>query len=259
MYWSGTTAVLESKMSNTIEFIDEFFGLLKEAYDMEFKPGPDRREAFSFASAEYEKGTDITEAVESFVEAFGKTLESATLESTQASDDLKATPKTEESDEDAEARKDAQAVRTAAKGKKKAKKAAKKKVTKKVAKKAAAKKVTKKVAKKVAKKTAKKKATGTRGPSKAMQAYHAFIEWGEGGICLDNATKHDVAVAKAEADKEAAITAIQEALDTKRNNAGTYLSRFRRNDLPAKSGRRNIQTGLRPGLNPGQSNQESES
>jgi hypothetical protein len=213
-------------MSNTIEFIDEFFGLLKEAYDMEFKAGPDRREAFSFASAEYEKGTDITDAVESFVEAFGKSLSAATLESTQASDDLKATPKTEESDEDLEAREDAKAVRTAAKAKKKAKKAAKKKVTKKVAKKAAAKTVTKKVAKKVAKKTAKKKATGTRGPSKAMQAYHAFLAWGEGD--------HDVAVTKAEADKEAAITAIQEALDTNRNNAGTYLSRFRRNDLPAK-------------------------
>lgn len=209
-------------MGNTIEFIDEFFGLLKEAYDMEFKAGPDRREAFGFASAEYEKGTDITEAVEAFVEAFGKTLKSATLESTQAAEDLKAAPKTTESDEDAEARKDAIVVRTAAKAKKKAKKAAKKKVVKKTAKKAAAKTVTKKVAKK----TAKKKATGTRGPSKAMQAYNAFIQWGEGD--------HDEAVTKAEADKEAAITAIQEALETNRNNAGTYLSRFRRNDLPAK-------------------------
>ncbi len=84
----------------------------------------------------------------------------------------------------------------------------------------------KKVVKKKAKGKAKAKSTGTRGPSKAMQAYHAFIEWGEGD--------HDVAVTKAEADKEAAITAIQEALDTNRNNAGTYLSRFRRNDLPAK-------------------------
>jgi len=209
-------------MGNTIEFIDEFFGLLKEAYDMEFKPGPDRREAFGFASAEYEKGTDITEAVEAFVEAFGKTLEAVTLESAQAAEDLKATPKTPESDEDLEAREDAKAVRKAAKAKKKAKKAAKKKV----AKKAAAKTVTKKVAKKVAKKTAKKKATGPRGPSKAMQAYDAFLAWGEGD--------HDVAVTKAEADKEAAITAIQEALETNRNNAGTYLSRFRRNDLPAK-------------------------
>ena len=214
-------------MGNTIEFIDEFFGLLKEAYDMEFKPGPDRREAFTFASAEYEKGTDITEAVESFVEAFGKSLEAATLESTQAATDLETAPKTEESDEDAEARKDAIVVRTSAKAKKKAKKAAKKKVAKKTAKKTAGKPTTtKKVAKKVAKKTAKKKATGTRGPSKAMQAYNAFIQWGEGN--------HDEAVTKAEADKEAAITAIQEALDTNRNNAGTYLSRFRRGDLPAK-------------------------
>ena len=212
-------------MSNTIEFIDEFFGLLKDAYDMEFKPGPDRREAFSFASTEYEKGTDITEAVEAFVEAFGKSLEAVTLESAQAAEDLQSAPKVQDTDEEIAVKAATAEVRKN-QGKKKAKKKAAKKVTKKVTKKAASKKVTKKVAKKVAKKTAKKKAAGTRGPSKAMQAYTAFIEWGDGD--------HDVAVTKAEADKEAAITAIQEALDTNRNNAGTYLSRFRRNDLPAK-------------------------
>ena len=218
-------------MANTIEYIDEFFGLLKSAYDMEFKPGPDRREAFSFASAQFEKGEDITDAVEAFVEAFGKTLEAATLESTQAADDLKAQPKVEDDAEKVEAREDAKATRAP-----KAKKAAKKKVAKKAAKKVAAKGKTakKKVVKKKAKGKVKAKSTGTRGPSKAMQAYHAFIEWGDGGPALDAEGKHDMAVNKAEADKEAAITAIQEALDTNRNNAGTYLSRFRRNDLPAK-------------------------
>jgi hypothetical protein len=208
-------------MANTIEFIDEFFGLLKSAYDMEFKPGQDRREAFAFASAQFEKGEDITDAVEAFVEAFGKTLDAASLESHQAAEDLEAAPKDEDDADKVEAREDAKANR-APKAKKKAKKkVAKKAAAKKAAKKAAAK---KKVVKKKAK--GKAKATGTRGPSKAMQAYHAFIEWGEGD--------HDAAVTKAEADKEAAITAIQEALDTNRNNAGTYLSRFRRNDLPAK-------------------------
>jgi hypothetical protein len=200
---------------------------------MEFKPGPDRREAFSFASAQFEKGEDITDAVEAFVEAFGKTLEAASLESTQAANDLKAQPKVEDDAAKVEAREDAKANRAP-----KAKKKAKKKVAKKAAskKKVAAKGKTakKKVVKKKAKGKAKAKSTGTRGPSKAMQAYNAFIEWGDGGIGLDDATKHDVAVNKAEADKEAAITAIQEALDTNRNNAGTYLSRFRRNDLPAK-------------------------
>ena len=231
MYWSGMTAAMETKMGNTIEYIDEFFGLLKSAYDMEFKPGPDRREAFSFASAQFEKGEDITDAVEAFVEAFGKTLETASLEVTQAAETLAAAPKVEDTAEKVEAREDAKATRAP-----KAKKAAKKKVAKKAASKKVAKKAAskKKVVKKKAKGKAKAKSTGTRGPSKAMQAYHAFIEWGEGGIGLDDGTRHDVAVTKAEADKEAAITAIQEALDTNRNNAGTYLSRFRRNDLPAK-------------------------
>jgi hypothetical protein len=231
MYWSGTTAAMETKMANTIEFIDEFFGLLRSAYDMEFKPGPDRREAFTFASDAFDKGEDITDAVEAFVEAFGKTLEAASLEVTQAAEVLAATPKVEDDAEKIEAREDAKATRAP-----KAKKAAKKKVAKKAAAKKVAKKTAakKKVVKKKAKGKAKAKSTGTRGPSKAMQAYHAFIEWGDGGPALDAEGKHISAVTKAEADKEAAITAIQEALDTNRNNAGTYLSRFRRNDLPAK-------------------------
>lgn len=210
-------------MSNTIEFIDEFFGLLKSAYDMEFKPGPDRREAFQFASAQFDKGEDITDAVEAFVEVFGKTLEAASLESHAAAEDLAAQPKAEDTPAQAEVK-----AETAEARKPKAKKAAKKKVAKKTAKKAAAKTTKKKVVKKKAKSKAKAKGktTGARGPSKAMEAYHAFLAWGDGD--------HDVAVTKAEADKEAAITAIQEALDTNRNNAGTYLSRFRRNDLPAK-------------------------
>jgi len=213
-------------MGNTIEYIDEFFGLLKTAYDMKLEPGPDRREAFAFASAEYDKGSDVTEAVESFVEAFGNTLEAASLESTQAAADLKSTPKVEETEDEAAVKAETAETRKN-QGKKKAKKKVAKKATKKVAKKTASKKVTKKVGKKTAaKKKAKSKSAGSRGPSKAMQAYHAFLAWGDGD--------HEVALTKAEADKEAAITAIQEALETNRNNAGTYLSRFRRNDLPAK-------------------------